>query len=149
MTTRVVLCIVALLAVLTGCATSRTVTVGQLAPARQMKSAALVAQDGNSPEMDSIVQQQLRAYGITPKLALPVATRQSKDVDLIVGYTDFWYWDIVMYLRAIKIDLFEGESGNLLVTGRWENSAFHGYQDPQDVVKELLDDMFAKLAASK
>ena len=146
---RIALYIITLLVSLTGCATSRNVTIGQVTPMKGIKTVALVPQEGNSPEMDSIVQQQLMTYGISQKLALPAATRQSKDVDLIVAYSDVWHWDMAMYLKSITINLFEGPTGNLIVTGRWDNSAFHGFQDPRDVVKELLDDMFAKLAALK
>jgi hypothetical protein len=52
-------------------------------------------------------------------------------------------------MLSLTVNLFDGPSGNLLITGRWDNSAFHGFQDPRDIIKELLDDMFAKLAASK
>ena len=140
---RIVLFTITLLMSLTGCATSRNVTIGQLTPIKEIKTAARVPQEGNSPEMNSIVQQQLMIYGLSPKLDLPAATRQSQDVDLIVAYSDVWHWDMAMYLKSITINLFEGPTGNLLVT------AFHGFQDPRDVVKELLDDMFAKLTALK
>ncbi len=144
-----VICIIALVIILAGCATSRNVTVGQLAPQKKLTTAAFVPQDGNSPEMDSYVQQQLMAHGITPKLSLPAGTRQSSDVDVIVVYSDVWRWDIAMYLQSLTINLIDGGSGNLLATGHWDNSVFHGFQNPRDVVKELLDDVFAKLPASK
>jgi hypothetical protein len=54
-----------------------------------------------------------------------------------------------MYLRTLTINLFSGPFGNLLVTGRWDNSPMHGNYDPQGVVKELLDDMFFQLRADK
>lgn len=146
---RIVLCIITMFVSLTGCATSRNVTIGQITPIKAINTAALVSQEGNSPEMNSIVQEQLMLYGISPKLALPDGTRQSKDVDLIVAYSDVWHWDIAMYLRSISINFFEGPTGNLIATGRWDNSLFHGFQDPRDVVKELLDDMFAKLTVLK
>lgn len=143
------ICIFTLVIVLTGCATSRNVTVGQLAPQKKIVTAAFIPQDGNSPEMDSHIQQQLTVHGVTTKLPLPAGTRQSNDVDVILSYSDNWRWDIVMYLNSLTINLFDGASGNLLATGRWDNSAFHGFQNPREVVKELLDDMFAKLPASK
>ncbi|GAB3545254.1 hypothetical protein GCM10027343_21410 [Noviherbaspirillum agri] len=149
MKSKFALALVAVMVFLTGCATSRTVTVGQLAPQKKITTAALVPQEGNSAEMDAHVRQQIMAYGITPKASLPSGTRQSNDVDVIVGYSDVWRWDVVMYLKTLTINLFDGPSGNLLVTGRWDNSAFHGFQNPQDVTKELLDDMFAKLQQSK
>jgi hypothetical protein len=141
--------LVALVVALTGCATSQNVTVGNVAAQKKITTAALVPQEGNSADMDSQVQQQLMAYGITPKSPLPVGTRQSADVDVIVAYADVWRWDVVMYLRSLTINLFDGPSGNLLATGRWDNSAFHGFKNSKDITKELLDDMFAKLPTAK
>jgi hypothetical protein len=143
------LVVMAAMVFLTGCATSRSVTVGQLAPQKKIATAALVPQEGNSPEMDTHVRQQIMAQGITPKAPLVSGTRKSNDVDVIVAYSDVWRWDVVMYLKSLTINLFDGPSGNLLVTGRWDNSAFHGFQNPADVTKELLDDMFAKLSQQK
>jgi hypothetical protein len=143
------LILIVVLAALTGCATSQNVTVGQLMPQQKLSSAALVPQDGNSPEMSSQIQQQLLAYGITPKPPLPAGTRQSNDVDLIITYSDSWRWDLAMYLKSLTINIFDGPTGNLLVTGRWENSTFHGFQNSRDVIKQLLDDVYGKLKMSK
>jgi hypothetical protein len=141
--------ILALVVFLSGCATTRHVTFGQLGPQPKIKTAALIPQEGNSPEMDSYMQQQLLSYGITLKRPLPAGTRQSQDVDAIVAYSDVWSWDVLMYLNSLTITLFHGPTGNIIVTGRWDNSVFHGFQNPRDVIKELLDDIFSKLVVSK
>jgi hypothetical protein len=144
--------ILALFTVLTGCATSRSASIGQLAPQQEkITTAALVSQDGKCcpPEMDSYMQQQLITYGIMMKPPLPVGTRQSADVDVIVAYSDVWRWDYVMCLQSLTINLFDGSSGNLLATGRWDNPTLHELQNPRAIIKELLDDMFSKLPASK
>ena len=144
--------ILILFAILTGCATSRTVSIGQLAPQqKKITTAALVSQDGKccSPEMDSYIQQQLIAYGIKMKPPLPVGTRQSNDVDVIVAYSDVWRWQYVMCLQSLNINLFEGSSGNLLATSRWDNPTPQEVQNPRAIIKELLDDIFSKLPVSK
>lgn len=141
--------VAALMAFLTGCATSQQVLVGQIRTQQQkLTTAALVPQDGNSPEMDSQIQQQLITYGITMKSELPAGTRQSKDVDMLVTYTDHWYWDVVMYLKSITVNFYDASTGNLLVSGRWDNSAFHSFPKSQDVIRQLLDEMHLKLTSS-
>lgn len=134
-----------LVAVLSGCATSHNVTVGQLGEHKKITTAALVSGDGNSADMDSEIKQQLLAYGVTSTPNLPAGTRQTSNVDVIVSYDDVWRWDLVMYLQSLTVNLFDGQTGNLLATGNWKNSLAHGFHNSRDVIKELLDDMFAKL----
>ncbi|MBA4329339.1 MAG: hypothetical protein C0428_14005 [Polaromonas sp.] len=136
-------------ALATGCATSQNVTVGQLAPARSISTAALVPQDGNSAAMDNNVRGALMAQGVTAQGNLPAGTRKSSNVDAIVSYTDVWRWDVAMYLRSMTINVFDATSGNLLAMGRWDNSAFHGFQDAGQVTKDLMTEVFSKIKASK
>ncbi len=136
-------------ALITGCATSQNVALAQTAPAKPITTAALVPQDGNSAVMDTNLQAALMAQGVTPKTALPASTRKSAEVDAIVTYTDVWRWDLIMYLKSITINVSDAASGNLLAMGRWDNSAFHGFQDAKQVTSELMSEMFAKLKGSK
>lgn len=137
-----------LVTILSGCATSQNVTLGQIGDHKKLSTAALVQNKGNSNDMDSEIKEQLLSYGISSKLALPAGTRQSKDVDVIVEYSDVWRWDIVTYLKSLTINLFDGQTGNLIVTGRWENSALHSFQSSKGVIKSLLDDMMSKVTSS-
>ena len=136
-------------AFMTGCATSQNVTLAQVAPSKPITTAALVPQDGNSPVMDTHLQAALMTQGVTPKAALPASTRKSAEVDAIVTYTDVWRWDVIMYLKSITINVSDAVSGNLLAMGRWDNSAFHGFQDARQVTSELVAEMFAKLKVGK
>lgn len=141
--------VLAVASALSGCAGSRAVTVGEASPPKTISTAALVPQDGNSMEMDSHLQKQMAAYGITAKPFLPAGTKRSSDVDLIVTYRGVWGWDFVKYLSSLTINLFDAPSGNLLATGHWSNAFLHGYPNEQEVVKEMMDDMYAKLGPSK
>lgn len=47
--------------------------------------------------------------------------------------------------KNLEIDFFDARTGNLLVTGRWQNSAFHGFQNAATVTREVMAEMFAKL----
>ena len=136
-----------IVAFMTGCATSQNVNLTQMTGGRQISTVALVPSDGNSAEMDAAIKSAFIAQGLTPKAALPAKTRKSADVDVIVDYTDQWRWDIVMYLRWVTISMYDGETGNMLANGRWDNSAFHGFQDYKIVVKGLVDEMITKVKA--
>ena len=134
---------------MTGCATSQNVTLTQSSPFKPITTAALVPQDGNSSVMDTNLQAALMTQGVTPKTALPATTRKSAEVDAIVTYTDVWRWDVIMYLKSITINVSDAASGNLLAMGRWDNSAFHGFQDAKQITSDLVTEMFAKLKVGK
>jgi hypothetical protein len=131
----------------TGCATSQNVNLAQVTGAQALGTVAMVPSEGNSADMDAAVRNALLNQGLTPKPPLPAGTRKSSEVDVIVSYTDQWRWDLIMYLRWVSIDMYDSVSGNLLANARWENSAFHGFQDYKTVVKGLIDDMMGKIKA--
>ena len=130
-----------------GCATSQNVSLGQIGVTKRISTVALVPSDGNSADMDTAIRSAFLAHGIAPKPSLPAGTRRSADVDIVVDYTDQWRWDVAMYLRWVAINVYDAETGSLLVNARWDNSAFHGFQDYRTVVKGLVDEMVAKLGA--
>ena len=136
-----------ILALMTGCATSQNVSLAQMSGTKTLATVALVQADGNSADMDNAIKSAFSAQGVAPKQALPAGTRKSSEVDVIVDYTDQWRWDIVMYLRWVAINMYDADTGNLLANARWDNSAFHGFQDYKAVVKNLVDDMVAKVKA--
>jgi len=141
--------LLALSALATGCATSQNVTLAQLAPARSITTAALVPQDGNSAAMDDHVRTALMMQGVAARETVYPGTRQNNSVDAIVGYTDVWRWDLTMYLRSLTIQVFDARTGNLLATGRWDNSAFHGFQEAGQVTRNLMNEVFAKIRTQK
>lgn len=131
-------------ALLSSCGTVN-MTVGQLSPFK-MKTAALVPQDANSPETDAVVREQLMAHSIAPQPPLPRGTRQSSDVDLIVTYSEQRQTERPAQLDAISVSMFEATTGNLLVTARWEKSALQLSSKRSEVVKELINDVMAKVS---
>jgi hypothetical protein len=136
-----------LVAATSGCATSQNVSLAQVSGAKPLTTVALAPADGNSADMDTAIKSAFLAQGVAAKPALPAGTRKSTDVDAIVDYTDQWRWDLAMYLRWVSINLYDAETGNLLASARWDNSAFHGFQDYKVVVKGLVDEMVAKVRA--
>ena len=130
-----------------GCATSQNVRLAQQTGGQPVTTFALVPSEGNSAAMDTAIAAAFAGQGLTSKAALPAGTSSSADVDAIVSYTDQWRWDIVMYLRSVTISMYDGRSGNLIADARWDNSAFHGFQDYKVVVRGLVDEMVAKVKA--
>lgn len=129
---------------LSGCATHQDVLLAK-SVSPPVVTVAAVPSDGNSPEMDASVRNALVQNGFSVQAPLPAGTRTSDQVDAIVTYVDVWRWDIVMYLQSVAIKLFDARTGDLLVTGDWKNSAFHGYQDEDNVVRGLITDMATRL----
>ena len=132
---------------LSACATHQDVLLAKPVPP-SIVSVAQVPSDGNSEAMDGALRNALVQNGFTLRAPLPAGTRQSSEVDAIVSYVDVWRWDIVMYLQSVAVKIFDARNGDLLVTGDWKNSAFHGFQDEKRVVSELVAEMTAKLRAA-
>ena len=132
---------------LSACATHQDVLLAKSLPP-PIVSLAQVPGDGNSEAMDGALRNALVQNGFAVAAPLPAGTRQSNDVDGIVSYVDVWRWDIVMYLQSVAIKIFDARSGDLLIAGDWRNSAFHGFQDEDRVVSELVAEMTAKLRAA-
>lgn len=135
------LLLLTLVTMLAGCGSSVNVTVGQLSPFKQVRTAALVPQDGNTPEIDAVVQKQLMAHSIAPQPPLPRGTRQSGDVDLIVTYS----MEKAKEGGFVTVNLLEAPTGNLLVTARWEASRFQDRPEGSKVVEGLMNEVMAEL----
>lgn len=130
---------------LSGCAASHSVTPSGNITAGTYRTAALVPQEGNSPEVDGYVRDALAAQEITLLPPKPAGTKTAEDVDLLASYLDVWRWDLHTYLQSIRIDLFDARSGALLVSGTWKDSYFHGFQRGKDEAKKLLDEMILRI----
>lgn len=142
-----ILCSLAFLT-LAGCSTTQEVFLAKTRPVKEVSSVAQVRDDGNSTSVDSYLQSALLAEGLNVKSPLPKGVRKSKDVDALVGYVDVWRWDLAMYLQSISIRMFDADTGDLLVSGKWKDSALHGFRDSEAVVKDLVREMMAKLRAA-
>jgi hypothetical protein len=71
----------------------------------------------------------------------------AQQVDVIVRFNDRWFWDLVMYLQSLHIEMTDARSNVLLASGDWVNSAFHGFPNTAGVVTGLVNEMFIKLGA--
>lgn len=132
---------------LIGCATSRNVSSSRTlsAPLRSLKTVYVVNNGGKS-NIGENIQDTLVHYGFNVRSGPDVSTL--KDTDLIVRYTDRWRWDLVMYLRSLDVRVYDGATGDLLVSGSWKNSPLHGFYSAETVVTTLLNDTFNSSSSS-
>lgn len=131
--------------IVSGCATTQGVTLAKPNPTTQVATVAQVPDAGNSPEMNAFLETALQNEGILLKAPLPLGTRKSEEVDAIISYVDVWYWDLVMYLKALNVRIYEAETGDLLVTGQWDDSALHGFRDAEVIMQSVISEMLTTL----
>jgi hypothetical protein len=139
---------VALTALFGGCSTTQEITLAKVQYAKRITTVVQVLEADNSPEMNRHLEGALKKEGFSLKSPLPAGTRKSSEADALISYVDVWRWDLVMYLRALTVRLYDSESGDLLATGDWKDSALHGFRDARVVVDGLVTEMFAKLNAA-
>lgn len=144
------LAIAACTALLIGCSTTSNV---QLAPvpadAAAIRSVSFVPQGGNSADMDQYFQQALLEQGLSVASLAAPGTHTARDADAVLSYSDKWRRGITMYLKDVEVSVFEARSGKLLASGHWGNSALHGYPDAQEVVHNLVRDIFLRLRSTQ
>jgi len=133
---------------LSACATSQQVTLAKQNVPLAMNSVAQVHQADNSADMDQNLQHAVLNSGLKLKPTQPEGTIRSAGSDALISYRDVWRWDVVMYLQAVSINLFDAHSGDLLVTGTWQNSALHGFPNSGKVVDDLVKAMVDKVHAA-
>ena len=143
-----VLAIVYALLILSGCSTTQEIMLAKSSPTKVIQTIARAHGDSEAADMNKNVEDAFSAQGITVKPVLPAETRKSADVDAVFIYSDQWRWDLAMYLRALTINIFDAESGDLLISGQWHDSTLHGFRDSREVSHNLVADMLAKLKAA-
>jgi hypothetical protein len=130
---------------LSGCSTTQDVTLTKIEYKRQISSVVQVMEPGNSPKMSKVLEDALKREGLVVAPALPAGKRSSSEVDALVSYIDVWQWDLTTYLESITIRLYDSQTGDLLASGTWRESAQHWYRDENIIVGGLVADIFGKL----
>ena len=140
--------IVSVLAATAGCSTTQQITLGKSATSKRIATVAQVMDDGNSPQMDTNLEAALTKEGLTVGAKLPLGTKTTKDVDVLVSYVDVWRWDLVMYMKNLTVQLRDAETGDLLAIVQWSDSAFHGFRDAKLVTESAVTEMLTKVRAT-
>ena len=132
-------------ALLSGCSTTQDVHLAKAEPTKKLVTIVQVLDADNSSQMNGNLEAALRKEGFALKSPLPAGTRKSAEADALISYVDVWRWDIVMYLRSLSVRLYDAQSGDLLVSGEWKDSALHGFRDAKLVMEGLVSEVLTKL----
>ncbi len=136
------ICIFSLLG---GCGGAQSVTRTSVSAPEQIRTVSFSPQAGNSSEVDAYLSDALLMQGVVSGPVVATSARKSVDSDMVLTYIDVWRWDMTMYLQSISINLYDGKTGQLLVSGRWRDSFIHAFHRGESVTKELIAEMFGKL----
>jgi hypothetical protein len=83
-----------------------------------------------------------RGYEVTtgPEAMMP------PDTDVLVTYWDKWMWDITMYMIELDITLHDADTGDPLAVGNSMHASLTRLS-PEEMIKEVLDNIFAEMNA--
>jgi len=134
---------IGIMLLLVGCASTTSMVVDPGSRVPQYDSAYVVKHGGNSSDMDDALTTALLKQHLNVKSGnkAPVSSMQQ----YIVTYSDHWYWDLVMYLKAVSISIKNGTNHNIIAQGSWENSFLHSYPDVNEVMENLVHKLFQKI----
>ena len=62
----------------------------------------------------------------------------------VLRYNDYWFWDLVPYLRAMDVRLMDGKTNEVFATSSYKEGFLHGYPVPRKVVSHLFNGLNEK-----
>lgn len=62
----------------------------------------------------------------------------------VLRYNDYWFWDLVPYLRAMDVRLMDGKTNEVFATSSYKEGLLHGYPVPRKVVSHLFNGLQEK-----
>jgi hypothetical protein len=85
------------------------------------------------------IQRALGTYGI--RAVIGSSESIPADIDLVVVYEDAWQWDFKMYLKALKIDMFDNHTKELIGSGSYTagGGGFHDYPTSEREAPIIID----------
>lgn len=129
---------------LAGCSTTQNVITGSKTKTYPMTAACFKSHGGKSADMDEHIKRGLENHGL--KVVDAPCDNAKTATDVTVSYEDTWWWDVVMYLKNVNIHMY-APNGDLIASGRWENSPLHQFPGADGIVQGLLDQMFVEAGA--
>ena len=137
------LLVITLVSTFAGCATTSVAISNPPSDVQLVyQSVHIVNHGGNSADMDANMQREFLTHGFVVKAGADEGGHGG--ADLIVRYADDWKWDIAMYLRSLDLMVYNAQAGSLIATGRWKNSAFHGFYSSEKVVTQVVNDTLVR-----
>jgi hypothetical protein len=135
---KIVVPLLALLALLTGCSSLDTHANAKLADYHHLYVEHRLT---DNHRIDELIVAELRAHGFDassgPLTMLP------EGVDAIATYQDRWQWDFKSYLIELKIEVRANFTGKPLAEGHYHQASAYT-KSPAEVVHTILADIFKR-----
>lgn len=137
--------IVSVFALLQGCS---SVQKGTVLPGNDLSTIKKVyvvhlANDGRN--VNRLIADELVSRGITATTG--EAGQVPADVDAVITYQDKWMWDMTMYMIQLDIQFRKPVCEVPMATGSSMRTSL-ARKSPENMVKEVLDQIFAKAGLS-
>lgn len=62
----------------------------------------------------------------------------------VLRYNDYWFWDLVPYLRALDVRVLDGKTNEVMATSSYREGIIHGYPVPRNVVRHVFNGLQEK-----
>ncbi len=111
---------------------------------------AFTADPTASGKFDELVIKIAQNYGAEVISSPTDGNHKIPNVDLVMSYSDRWYWDLYNHLKTFDLNIFDAKTGDLLIQGRWLNTpGYMKYYDDAvtNVVTDTLDRLIPKRSA--
>lgn len=132
----------AVLIISTSCSTVEPARIYNKEKLASAKTAYVVHPEGSGRDMEKFITKAVRKNGINTTTGRQ--EKIPKTTDLRIDYTDRWMWDLVMYLRALDVQVRDASNGELLASGNFHQGFMHSFPDPETKAQEVVDSIFQK-----
>ena len=140
-TTPLLLLVVTLVGLLSGCATQLNSNVTTGTNLSDVKKFHVVRLPKDERGVDRIIADRLNAMG--KQATAGEKTAAPADIDAIVTYQDKWMWDISMYMLELNIQFRKPQSEVAIATGHSLRTSLVR-KSPAEMVDEVITEIFKK-----
>ena len=133
--------VLAFVALLQGCVSVQKGSVMPGADLSTVKSVYVVRLSTDGRNVNRLIADALVARGFSATTG--DSSKAPDGVDAVITYQDKWMWDITMYMIQLDIQFRKPVSEIPLATGSSMRTSLTR-KSPEDMVREVLDQIFAK-----
>jgi len=133
---------------LAGCATpTKNLMVGSTPP-KEIKKVRVTTVSPDPLDLNTVMKDELSKRNMTIVGAAPNNEMKADDADVVIYFHADEMMDFMIpkwYVKSIDIDFFDAKTGTVIVSNRWAAGQYHGYPDKNQLMSEILNEIFAKI----
>lgn len=126
----------------TGCATVKT-SVTRPIPKNEPVAVIPDRNDIDDYHIHSLLISALQDKGFR---AVDGRSMKENPPTTVLRYNDYWFWDLVPYLRALDVRVLDGKTNEVMATSSYREGIIHGYPVPRNVVRHIFNGLQEKKA---